>query len=50
MSFNDENGSSNKLYDPDELKNYWIYEVKGKHVLITFGGKSSHIDWQTVNL
>ncbi|QUE31221.1 glycosyl hydrolase family 18 protein [Francisella philomiragia] len=50
LSFNDENGSSNKLYDPDELKEFIGYmKSKGKHVLISFGGKSSHIDWQTVN-
>ncbi|AJI52917.1 glycosyl hydrolase family 18 protein [Francisella philomiragia] len=50
LSFNNENGSSNKLYDTKELKEFINYMgLKGKHVLISFGGKSSHIDWQTVN-
>ncbi|AHB99318.1 hypothetical protein [Francisella orientalis] len=35
---------------PKELKEFINYkELKGKHVLISFRGKSSHIDWQTVN-
>lgn len=50
LTFNNENGSSNKLYDTKELKEFINYMgLKGKHVLISFGGKSSHIDWQTVN-
>lgn len=51
LSFNDENGSSKKIYTPAELKIFIDYmKSKGKHVLVSVGGKFSHIDWRTVNL
>lgn len=51
LSFNEENGSSKKIYSPEELKAFIVYmNLKGKHTIISIGGKYSHIDWETINL
>ena len=51
LSFNEENGSSKKIYSPKELKAFIAYmNSKGKHTIISIGGKYSHVDWDTINL
>lgn len=50
LSFNQENGSPKKIYSPEQLKAFVKYmTAKGKHVLISYGGETSHIDWKTIN-
>lgn len=51
LSFNKENGSSDKVYTPEQLKKFIDYmKSKGKHVLVSVGGKFSHIDWKNIDL
>ncbi len=51
LSFNEENGSSKKIYSTKELKALIAYmNSKGKHTIISIGGKYSHVDWETINL
>lgn len=50
LSFNEENGSSKKIYSPEELKAFITYmNSKGKHTIVSIGGKYSHINWETIN-
>ncbi|MEY8766047.1 MULTISPECIES: glycosyl hydrolase family 18 protein [Francisella] len=50
LSFGEKNRGSDRLYSPEELKEFIGYmESKGKHVIVSIGGESSHIDWQAVN-
>ncbi|AIT09475.1 chitinase [Candidatus Francisella endociliophora] len=51
LTFNEENGSSEKIYTPEQLKQFINYmKSKGKHVLVDVGGKFSHINWTTIDL
>ena len=51
FSFNQQNGSSDKLYTPKQFKDFVSYmKSKGKHILITVGGKRSYIQWKSVDL
>ena len=51
VSFNQQNGSSSKLYTPEQFKDFVSYMTsKGKHVLVSIGGKLSHIQWKSVDL
>ncbi|MBK2357060.1 glycosyl hydrolase family 18 protein [Francisella hispaniensis] len=50
LSFNEENGGSKKVYSQKELKAFIAYmNSKGKHTIISIGGRYSHIDWETIN-
>ncbi|MGQ4001958.1 glycosyl hydrolase family 18 protein [Francisellaceae bacterium CB300] len=51
VSFREQNGGSNKLYTPKELKGFIDYmKSKGKHVIVSVGGKLSHIEWKSIDL
>ena len=51
VSFQAENGSSNKQYNAEELKAFIAYmESKGKHIMVSVGGKLSHIEWKSIDL
>ncbi|QLE79324.1 chitinase [Francisella sp. Scap27] len=51
LTFDGENGNSKKEYTPEEVKEFTKYMgSKGKHVVISVGGKFSHINWKTIDL
>ena len=51
VSFRQENGSANRLYTPEQFKEFVTYmKSKGKHILVSVGGKLSHIEWKSVDL
>lgn len=51
LTFNQENGSSDKVYTPEQLKTFIDYmKSKGKHVIVDVGGKFSYINWNNVDL
>ncbi|MFT4693951.1 MAG: chitinase [Francisella sp.] len=51
VSFREHNGGSNKVYKPKELKKFISYmESKGKHVMVSVGGRLSHIEWKYIDL
>lgn len=51
VSFNEESGGSNKQYNAKELKAFISYmESKGKRIVVSIGGKLSHIEWKSIDL
>ncbi|KEI35143.1 chitinase [Francisella sp. W12-1067] len=47
FTFNQENGDSKEIYSPQDLKEFIGYmKQKGKHVIVSIGGKFSYIEWQ----
>ncbi|WP_084593799.1 glycoside hydrolase family 18 protein [Allofrancisella guangzhouensis] len=47
FTFSQENGDSKEIYSPQELKEFIGYmKQKGKHVIVSIGGKFSYIEWQ----
>ena len=51
VSFQEESGGFNKQYTSKGLKEFIHYmESKGKHVIVSVGGKLSHIEWKYIDL
>ena len=51
LTFNQENGSSEKIYTPEQLKAFVDYmKSEGKHVIVDVGGKFSYINWKSIDL
>ncbi|QIV96841.1 chitinase [Allofrancisella inopinata] len=49
LTFSQENSSNTKeiIYSPQELKKFVDYmKQKGKHIIVSIGGKFSYIEWQ----
>ncbi|MED7788865.1 hypothetical protein [Francisella sp. 19X1-34] len=50
LAFGQGNRASAKIYTPEQLKAFIAYmKSKGKHVVVSYGGDRSHIDWGTIN-